>query len=515
MIVVTQGQRAAPSGIGLGTALLVVGVMLLAALLGLVLSSGSLLLMLPFAALIAVILVAALPVGWSVWALFAATFVLVGPMVYFGRIEQARWLPPLLGMLMAVPLLVRLVQPARDAGRGVAMPAFTGWLLLFLASAAFSTAIDRPLRGELLGFWRNYLAYWPLVFLLALGTVPVRTMCRMWKLLLGVALLQLPLALYQNLFMSRQAARSASWDVVVGSFPGNAEGGGASAGMGVFVLTAMLIALALWRRRQLGTPMLALVAVAGVATIAMAEVKAVVLLIPVAVALMYGAEIARRPLQAVLALCLAAVLSAGLLAVYSHTFYDRAAYARITTPNKPESPLEAISRQLDPEPNHEQLHSVGRMLALSDWWRRTAGRGDVHHALFGHGLGATQVSKLGVGELVPRFSYPLDQTATSMLLWETGLVGHALFVLLLLSAARTAARLRRHALVPAVHQAILHALAVALVLQCLTLPYKSFIFKTAPSQLLLALMLGYVAWWAREVARAGRMRPGAATGRTG
>jgi len=54
---------------------------------------------------------------------------------------------------------------------------------------------------------------------------------------------------------------------------------------------------------------------------------------------------------------------------------------------------------------------------------------------------------------------------------------------------------------PALHQALMHAASVAIVLQLISLPYKSFAIKTAPSQMLLALLLGFVIFWHRELQR--------------
>lgn len=104
-----------------------------------------------------------------------------------------------------------------------------------------------------------------------------------------------------------------------------------------------------------------------------------------------------------------------------------------------------------------------------------------------------------------RLRYAADNTASGLVLWDAGIVGHLLLVVAFATAATAAFRLRHHQLVPEAHRAILHAVGVAWLVHLLCLPYKDFMFKAAPSQLLLFFMLGYVAYWARAVARASRM----------
>jgi hypothetical protein len=388
---------------------------------------------------------------------------------------------------------------------------------LFLISVVFSTAIDAPRLGEVLNAPRYYLACAPLALLLAMGVLDENGFERVFRFLLYVSLLQLPVAMVQYFVFAARKVQSSEWDAVIGTFPGNAEGGGASAGMGVFLLTAFVIALSLWRRGQLRTLLLVAVTGSCVLTVAIAEVKAVVLLIPVAAGLLYFGEIRRHPWHTLLALLLSVALMGGLLTVYSKTHYADRANSLSSTTNAPRTPLEAIRNQLDPDTRGTWTPSMGRVAALVDWWDKNGHRGDLQHTLFGYGAAATQVSGAGVGELVPRYLYPLAETSTNMLLWETGLVGHAFLVIALAVAAITASRISRRDGISIVHQALLHAASVALAIHLMTLPYKSFVLTTAPSQVLIAILLGYVAYWARRstparaIAPARRHRAGSAS----
>jgi hypothetical protein len=485
---------------------------------GLLIGSGNLLLLAPIGVIAGLALILMLPVTWTIWALIVCAMLVVGPAVYFAKIGAARLVTPVLALALTIPLLVQIVGRPNAQHTSHQTPTMYWWLGLFLLSVVFSTAIDDPRLGELLNAPRYYLVGVPLILLLAKGALDEQGFERMFRFLLYVGLAQLPVALVQYFVFAARKVKSAEWDAVIGTFPGNAEGGGASAGMGVFLLTAFVIALCLWRRDQLKTRMVVAVTGACILTVAIAEVKAVVLLIPVAAGLVYFGEVRRHPWQSLLAVLLSVVLMGALLTVYSKLHYADQANS-LNASNAPRSPLEAIKNQFDPEREGKWTNTMGRVAGFVDWWNQNAGRGDAPHALFGYGASATQANNVGVGELVPRYRYPLDQTSTGMLLWETGLVGHALLVVALLVAALTANRLSKRQDIPVVHQALLHAAGVALALHVLTLPYKSFVFTTAPNQVLLALLLGYVAFWAGRSApqrEAGRKfgSVGAGTGKS-
>lgn len=480
-----------------------------AALSGAVVGLGSKLLLFPVFFLIGAVAFAGAPARLSIWLLALVCLLVEGPVIYFLKFEFFRWFPPLFAIAMVLPLLMLLLhgQPRIRVLQGT--PPFVVWLILFLVTVTFSTVISEPRFGELMTAWRDYLAFWPVMLLLFAGVLPERPLLNLWYLLIVVALVQFPVTLYQHFFVASQSAWSSSWDAVVGTFPGNAEGGGASAAMGTFVLIAVLAAVALWQRGKMHTRWVVAIGLMGATTMLFAEVKAATLLIPVGIAVLHAREIARRPVQALL------MLVAGLLAVFViFVAYNEMYYGYDPTTaaaqNRPESPLAAIGNQLDPTRTSSSGHELSRAGLLDEWWSHNVRAGDFQYALLGYGAGATSVSRLGIGEAVAQFRHYIDPMSSSFLLWETGLLGHAFFVLLLASAARQGFRLSRMSGVPLEHQALLHAAAVGTLILLLTLPYKNFVFKTPPSQFLMVFMLGYIGYWYRRVQALGAAGDGIA-----
>jgi hypothetical protein len=471
--------------------------LLVAGLLGAVAAFGSVTYAAPIVAILSVVALLSIPVSWQIWALSASSFVISGPLIYFMKLDAARWLPLLLALGIYLPLIFSSLR-YRPAKTGI-WPGFVGVLALFIVSISLGSLYESPRLSELITAARSYLAYWSVLFAIGIGLVREQHIQAMWKFLLAMALLQLPVTFYQHFFVSKSSMRIASWDAVVGTFPGNPEGGGASAGMGVFILIMVVWVLAMWRRKMLRGYWVTAIVLSTVVTMALAEIKAVVLLIPVAVAMVFYKEVLQRPLQSFAALLVGAAMVAGLLAGYQALYYDK---GFTLAKNSSDSPLESIQNQLNPSrvlETENGLIQMSRAALMADWWQRNVTKGDFEHALLGYGVGATSTSRLGPGELVGKYPFAIDMTTTTILLWETGLAGHALLALALLMAARSAARSSKDPRVPIAHQAALQAVSIGLILLTATMAYKNFILRTSPSQFLLVFMLGQTLYWARRL----------------
>lgn len=470
-----------------------------ALLLGAVSGLGSPMLVAPFLGIGAVVLLVALPAVVTVWALVVLSLFVVGPVIYYASVESVRWLPPLLAAALLLPFFVqRLRASAKEVHTG--LPPHVAFYVAFLVVATITSVFASPRLAEAVFAFRTYYAYLPLALVVMYGLVQPASMERIWRFLLICSFVQLPFALFQILVVARgRINREALQDVVTGTFPGNLEQGGANAGLAVFTLTACLVAISLWRAKKLGTLWMLAVSLSCLAVIVLAEVKAVVLMIPIALALLFWREIGRQPLKA-LGLCfIGLVVAAGVMVSYQKLYYSSAT-ADWSSQDKPLTPLESIRNQFDPQ-LAQRGAVVGRMAAYADWWHKTA-RADEAIGLFtGYGVGSTQYGRLGIGKVMQRLKYAADNTASGLLLWDTGLVGHAFVLLSFGLAGVWSLRLARHAQVPVTHQAILHAVGVALFIHVLNLPYKDFMFRTAPSQVLMFFMLGYVAYWWRAVSQ--------------
>jgi hypothetical protein len=216
--------------------------------------------------------------------------------------------------------------------------------------------------------------------------------------------------------------------------------------------------------------------------------------------LYYRQELMRRPFESLLALLAAFALVATLFVGYEHFHYSST--PAVANPNRPTSIVDRIVLGFSPDLESRAQHEIGRVTHLVVWRDVNVGKGDIQHSLLGYGAGATQITNLGAGEIARRFPYVVDLSSSTILLWETGLLGHLVFLGVLLSGARLSGRLSVNPVIPDTHQVLLRVGALGLLILAITLPYKSFAMRSIPIQFLIMLMLGQAGYWSRMASNA-------------
>ncbi|PXW81378.1 hypothetical protein C8R34_1398 [Nitrosomonas sp. Nm84] len=477
--------------------LLVIGVLFLSILSGIFAAFGNVILLIALLALYGLFFVLAVPAGWTVWIIFLAAFLITGPSAYFIRFSQLQWFTVLVSAALLLPVLLHLLRSKASILAAPISKDFF-WPVTFLLLITFSTVIDQPKFSEFVNASRHYLFMWPLMLVFMLGLVRQEMLVQLWKALMVVAVMQLPMAIYQYFFVAQKSVRLSPWDAVIGTFQGAIEGGGDSAAMAIMLLIAMLTAIALWHGKKLHGMWMMLIVVTSLGTIALAEVKAAVMLLPIVIGLYYRKELLRRPIESVVVMIGALLLVGGIFMVYEKLHYGEIS-THTFNKNQATSTYDRVMRALSPETESSSGHQLGRINHLVNWWDINVMSGDIQHSLFGYGMGATYTSRVGAGELVNRFSYQVNTSSSTILLWETGILGHLVFLLVLLSGVQVSSWGAKNGVVPEIHRIFLRVGAIGLLLLAITLPYKSFHFYSNPIQFLMMFMLGQAAYWSRFI----------------
>lgn len=429
------------------------------------------------------------------------TFVVVGLASYFLSFDKGFWLPYMICMLLFLKLPIEALQHVRGIVRpAVAPPLLVYALLPFLAVFALSAAINgTPVMALLVGA-KNFVFVWSVLLLLALARMDEGVLARIWSSVPWIAALQLPFAIYQHFFVAARNFNDVrggiSWDAVVGTFGGKIDGGGASGTLALFEVIAILITLLLLEARVFSRRTALLVVAASFLSIALAEVKVVFILLPIMVVGLLRGRLVRNPLFSLGALVATLVILGGLFFAYQQMYWGKTDRSTSYAGGALEYVFRADTN--DHLVNY-RTGEVSRLAAPLIWWRETSARG-ADLLLFGYGPSASRISEtIGYGVAAKRYSFRLDTSTLTVVLWDLGLAGLLSFVAILMAGIAASLRLMRHADIPPLHRAVMRAVPTALAIVLVTLPYNRDAVDNSSLQLLICLLLGHAAYWHRRL----------------
>lgn len=477
--------------------LLPIVMLLLAGFAGMVIALGSLQLSMLVVALIVGPAILLMPATGLITLFLVMSTVIAGCLQYFLRVEQAHWLPALLLIAMFVRLPV-------DALRASSQPRVRGRLsgiglvlLLFGLLVLVSSLVNMSPPMQVLVGLKQYVFPLALIATIAFSGARPQFWLRVWQAVPWLMVLQLPLCLYQYLFVEKGAASSfgalgIAWDRVVGSFGGNPEGGGASGALAMFLCFGLVATLALRRAGYISTRLTWAACLAVFGSIFLAEVKVVVVLLPLALFIFYRRQVLRSVGSFLLWTLGSLAFVVALLIAYQVLHYAKKGERSIdlaetfSYSTKAEKDLTLYNRQTG------EMSRLGSLLA---WSQENLGAGKTLESLIGYGPAASKSfsSLFGQGAAARKHPFQLQISTASALLWDVGLLGTGSFVLLFVisfaQALRFAERCSSHDPLMA---GLLNAAAVAIALTGVGLVYDASSLLVAPVQMLTSWAIGMV-----------------------
>jgi hypothetical protein len=429
----------------------------------------------------------------------ALTFLIVGPLTSIAHITQATWAPYMISfvLLVRVPMewyhtskvMFRHGGPKRER---ISPVMWAVWC--YFAIIVISVFANLPKPMQVLVGGKLYVFMWGLFFLLIVSSITPQTVERIWRGLLLVAILQLPFVIYQRLVeVPRRVGLGrgiTALDAIVGTFTGS-DGGGANGTLAMFCVFSIVLAISLWRNKMLNARVTILVVVSCLASIALGEVKVIIVLFPLAFVVFNRREILDRPF---FFLGVGAIVVAVLVGIFT-LYRDESANA--SKSNQGGSTLDHVEKSfnyiLDPD-NIRANGEVGRFAALNLWYRD--GRRTPQTVLVGYAPGASQNSTTGRGDVASRYTpLNINSTTAAGMLWDIGVLGLAAFLALLIVAFFEALRLSNLAHIPAFHRSTLEASAVMMALVGVMVPYDSDVLTESGFQVLFLIALFQIVYW--------------------
>lgn len=460
-------------------------VLLAAAFVGLVVSLGALQLTAALAGLILII-----PIFWLISAqnllpvLFVFIFLVQGVAANSLHLHSALWVGSGLAFLFFFRTLLELLMARLGHRAPVAAWSGTGAVILsaliYLGFFFFGLGVGNDTTLQMFSAVRFGLPMFGVLTVLASVKFSEQRLLALWRLIVFITLLQLPMVVYQHFW----GYGAIGWDAVVGSF-----GPGMSPVLVIFSIAALVFMLARWSRGLTSTSMMVGLFVIVMGNLLLGEVKAIAFWIPVALVLILRRQFFKNFGAFVVYSSFIVVFMCGTFVIYKNLYWGESGVAGRTVGEK----LQRTGGYFfDPYEIEYATGEVGRFASLYLWYRDPTVDGV--HRLIGYGPGASATGEsTGSGMIAKRYR-PLTISATSLagLLWDVGILGALSFVAIFASAIFAAWRFLRRGDGTIEQQAIVDTSAVVLVLISSTIIYNRNLLVETSTQLLFLFCVGCI-----------------------
>lgn len=352
----------------------------------------------------------------------------------FPIFNKLPWALTLLSMLLMLPVILKFVTHKN-------IPVFIWIAFIFMLYSLLVSFIQWDSFSQLIAGFKRYFQMYGLMFALALLAFKFEDHKRWLKLMLIIALIQLPFALFEYFVLigmrGGHGGAEAS-DVVAGTLGANLEGGSASAQMAAFLIMTMAFLVARWKEGLIDRSKTILFVVICLLPLGLGETKIVILLLPIAWLILMRDDIKKHTGRFTLQLF--ALLLVTTFFGFLYLGLNKSAAINMTN-------LDVLNQTLNYNVGKKGYgnYLLNRTTVISFWWLNQSWN-DPLGLLLGHGLGSSYFSPSNAvaGNIAVQFiGYGIDLTSASSLLWDTGLLGFALFLIIFISAWVTAGRLRK------------------------------------------------------------------------
>lgn len=428
----------------------------------------------------------------TLWFILITGIVLVGlGLMYVPGTGPLKYIPPLASVALVVHMVSEWLQHPRRS-----VPSTVPWLLGFLGVSLLSFAANWEGFGMAAVGLKTYYPMWPLFLSLAMIHWRPQVIDSLPKVALWIAFLQLPFVAHQFLVyvpMRQNIPGVVPVDIVAGTFGGDVRGGGANSVLTLFLIMVAAGLLGMWRHGALSGSRALPLALLLLSPILLNSARAALLYLPLVFALVFAADIVRRPLRALASFIAVGVFVGGMLTTYTafnptpntHTWQD---LLRNTFEYQLASERERVN----------EYSSLSRWTVLTFWWDRQK-----HHSpletMIGFGPGASRIedSGLDLADTLAERRFggrQIGYTALAALLWDVGVLGLITVLGLFWAGWRQARRLVRHYQGRDPTRAgIAEGLSATLVILVLSLAHKDFFVYHIPYQTMLVCIFGYLA----------------------
>ena len=420
--------------------------------------------------------------------LFTACY-LVGFVSYFFGLKQFSWL--IYGLSFVLYIKVFLIYlNSKSTLWNLDTPLTNSVFVLFVLFIV-SSLLNKIDLLQLLVASKNYIFIWSLFFLISYSVFNIKQICKIFDLLKYLIWFQVPLILYQAFIIVPTRENSiysaTSHDAITGGFGGDPMGGSASGTLAMFTIINLIFNLSLFKRKLIGFKELFFILLPTFIILVLAEVKVIILLIPISLFLLYFKTLKKNPFKFVLSsVCVITTLFTILIA------YEIQYSTNETKQLDISASLERVFiANFDDEHKREHTGELGRATIFKHWWQENGFEFPIN-TIIGHGPGATRISPLQVGEVAKKYYYfQMSRTGAARILWELGFAGLFIYSFILIKGSYISYSAMISLCFNEKQKASIETTYIALILLFITIPYSIDMIEIPALSVLTVFLLGF------------------------
>ena len=448
---------------------------------GLIASTGSLLLVQLLVGMMGGIALLKAP-NISVWILLSVALLYGVFASYVPALNKLPWALALISMLLLLPVILQLITQKQ-------IPAFIWLAIIFMLYALLVTIMQWDSVSQFLAGFKRYFQMYGLMLALALLAFKPSEYERWLKLLLIIALIQLPFALFQRFMLGDISTGSAVLtDRVAGTLGSSSEGGSTNAQMVAFLIMAATFVVARFREGLIQKSKTIWLCLFCLMPLALGETKIVVVLLPLVWFVLMREEFKKHTSKFLIQML--AILAVTTLLGLIYLGLNKGVIPGMTN-------TDIIKQTLEYNVGSQGYgnYILNRTTVIAFWWLNHSWN-DLLGILFGHGLGSSYFNAANAvaGHIaVSYIGYGIDLTAASSLLWDTGVLGLLLFISIFVFAWIAAERLHKATINPRVRADAI-AMQACIAVFIVFVFYDNTIVNILSFELIAATVLGYLSY---------------------
>lgn len=405
-------------------------------------------------------------------------------------LSKILWAVSMMSLLLWLPGLMNLFD-LNKSQHNKYIPTFVWLAISFVLFSMLSALLEHYSLSEFLTGFKRYFQAFGLLLVLVTLNIGKQDMDKWLKLLLAIALLQLPFSLFERFILVPMrggiaAAGAEATDIVAGTMGANLNGGSPNALMVTFVLIAFAFIFSRWRLGLVSTAKLYLYGLVLLFPLVLGETKVVVFMLPIIGLVLLRKDMVKHPVRYIPVIIALAGLTVAFAYLYVYVMLDSTfadAYK--------------ISVQYNVKDVGYGTSLLNRTTVMSFWWKLQSAQYPLGF-LFGNGLGSSYGSGLQAGHIAAKYpGYGISLTTISTLLWDVGVLGLTLYLTIYAAAWRAASRLWRQTTSDLVKADAL-AIQVALALTLMFTIYSDSQINLIMHEIILAMVFGYLAFLVKQ-----------------